>query len=163
VEPPRSVFEVGVHRVAGGAVVTQRFPMNVFVTGRAIRSQIEERSRRVAVRAVTGKFAVVALDGESSLFGVIEVRWINGPQIRVASLVLGVAHGAVLNGSIAMDSLFCGHSFGDQIMADETPVSVDVEIIVVAVLAAVWILEAFMSEAEAAGHVIDLVFLRQRR
>jgi hypothetical protein len=117
----------------------------------------------MAVRAVTGELAVVTLDGESGLSGVIEVRRVDGSQVSVASLVLGVAHGAVLNGSIAMDSLFCGHSFGDQIMANETSFSIDVEVIVVAVLAAVWILEAFMSEAEAAGHVVDLVILCERR
>ena len=67
-----------VHRVAGGAVVTQRGFVSIFVAGRAIRCQIQERSRRVTVRAVTGECAVVTLDGESGLFGVIEVCRIDG-------------------------------------------------------------------------------------
>jgi len=163
VEPPRRVFEVRVHRVAGGAVVAQRLLVGIFVAGRAISCKSQERSGRVTVRAVTGKFTVVSLDGESGLSGMIEVRRVNGSQVSVASLVLGVAHGTVLDRGIAMDSLFCGHAPGDQIVADETSVSIDIEIVVVAVLAAVWILEPFVGKAEATWHEVDLVFLCERR
>jgi hypothetical protein len=117
----------------------------------------------MTVRAVTGEFAVVTLDGETGFFGMIEVRHVNGSEVCIAPLVLDVAHGAVLNSDLAMDSLFGSHSLGDQIVADETIFSDNIEVIVVAVFAAVWILEPFVSEAEAAGHVVDLVFLCERR
>jgi hypothetical protein len=117
----------------------------------------------MAVRAVTGEFTVVSLDGETCFFGVIEVRRVDGSEVRVASLVLGVAHGTVLNRGIAMDSLFGGHSLGDQVVADETSFPVNIEVIVMAVFAAVWILESLVREAEATGHVVDLVFLCERR
>jgi len=42
VKPPRGVPEVRVHCVAGGAVVTQRGLVNIFVAGCAIRCQIQE-------------------------------------------------------------------------------------------------------------------------
>ncbi len=117
----------------------------------------------MTVRAVTGEFAVVTLDGETGFFGVIEVRHVNGSEVCIAPLVLDVAHGAVLNSDLAMDSPFGSHSLGDQIVADETIFSDNIEVIVVAIFAAVWILEPLVREAEAAGHVIDLVFLCQRR
>ena len=41
-EPPRGVFEVRIHRVAGGTVVTQRALVGIFVAGRAIRRQIQK-------------------------------------------------------------------------------------------------------------------------
>ncbi len=42
VEPAGSVFKVGVHRVADGAVVTQRALVDILVAGRAIRCQIQK-------------------------------------------------------------------------------------------------------------------------
>lgn len=162
-ERPRSVSEVGVHRVAGGAVVTQCALMDVFMAGRAIRSQIQERSRGVTVRAVTGEFAVETLDGESSLFSVIEIRRIDGTQISVASLMFNVAHGAISDRNVPMDSLLRIHSFRNLIVADETSVPVDIEVVIVATVAAVWILQPLVSDTEPAGHEIDLIFLGERR
>ena len=106
---------------------------------------------------------MVTLDSESGLFGVIEIRRIDGSQVGVASLMFCMAHGAVVNSGLAMDSLARSHSPGDQIVADETSVPVDIEVVVVAIVAAVWILQPLVSDTEPAGHEIDLIFLCERR
>jgi len=77
--------------------------------------------------------------------------------------MFNVADGAVGYRDLAMDSLSRLHSPGYLIVADETSISVDVEVIIVAAVAAVWILQALVSDAEATGHVIDLVVLSERR
>ncbi len=117
----------------------------------------------MTVRAVTGEFAVVTLDGESGLFGVIEVRRVDGSQVSVASLMFNVADGAVGYRDLAMDSLSSLHSPGNLIVADETSAPVDIEVVIVAIVAAVWILQPLVSDTEPAGHEIDLIFLCERR
>jgi len=77
--------------------------------------------------------------------------------------MFNVADGAVGYRDLAMDSLSRLHSPGNLIVADETSISVDVEIVIVATVAAVWILQPLVSDTETARHVIDLIFLCERR
>lgn len=113
----------------------------------------------MTVRAITGELAVVTHDVEPGLFNVIEALRVNGPEIRISPLVFGMAYRAVANRDFPMDALLRGHSPGDLIVTDQTTVSVDIEIVVVAAVAAVGIFQAFVSEAQVTGHEIDLVFL----
>jgi hypothetical protein len=116
----------------------------------------------VTVRTVTGEFAVEPSEGESGLFGVIEVRRVNGSQIRVPPMVFGMACRAVVHRDFSMGPLFGGDAPRDLIVAHETPVAVDVEVGIVTVVAAVGIFKTLVGETEETGHVIDTEFLTDR-
>ena len=115
----------------------------------------------MTVRTFTGELAVVTRDGESRLTGVIEVLPIERPQISIPPLVFDMADGTITHGDLSMEALLCGHPSGDLIVTDQAPVAIDVEVVVMAVVAAVGIFEAFVSEAQPPGHEIDLFFLRE--
>lgn len=102
-------------------------------------------------------------EGEPGLFAVIEGLPIDGPEIRVASLMLGVADGAVGDARFPVDALFGSDPFADPIVAHETAVAVDVEVGVVAVFAAVGVFKTLVGETEVPGHETDFIFLGERR
>lgn len=92
----------------------------------------------------------------------IEVRRVDKSQIRVAPLMFGVAHCTVVHRDLAMDSLFGGDAPCDLFVADQAPVAVDVEIEVVAAVAALGIFKTLVGEIEETRHVVDTEFLTDR-
>ena len=76
--------------------------------------------------------------------------------------MFGVAHCTVVHRDLAMDSLFSGDALCDLVVADQAPVAVDVEIEVVAAVAALGIFKTLVGETEETRHVVDTEFLTDR-
>ena len=113
----------------------------------------------MAILALPGKFAVVAHEPKSGFVGVVETSGIQRPKICVATLMFGMTNRAIAYCDLAMYPLPSRHSILNLIVANQTTISVGVEVIVVAVVATVWIFETFVGEAEPSRHEIDVLFL----
>ncbi len=102
---------------------------------------------------------MVPLEGEAGFVGVIKIFPFDGSEIGVTPLVLDVAYGAVIGRGLAMEPFPGGDAVTNLIVADQTPIAIDLEIVVVAAVAAFRVFKALVGQAEPTGHEIDVVFL----